>query len=74
MRTQLAFFFCLTMFCSISLSAQNSFLYGKVTDQETDEESIGANLVLMRQGVYVAGTATDFDGNYRMEVDKGTYD
>lgn len=62
------------MFCSISLSAQDSFLHGKVTDRETGEELIGANLVLMRQGIYVAGTATDFDGNYRMGVEKGTYD
>ena len=47
---------------------------GKVTDVDTGEDLIGANVILTKEGVYVTGTSTDFDGNYKTTVDPGTYD
>ncbi len=47
---------------------------GKVTDTDSGEELIGANIVLKKGGVYVTGASTDFDGNYKLDIDPGTYD
>ena len=58
---------------STSLLAQTS-IFGKITDGESGEELIGANIVLTLNGVYVAGASTDFDGNYSINVDPGKYD
>ena len=53
--------------------AQTS-LNGKVTDIETGEDLIGANIVLKQNDAYKGGASTDFDGNYSISVDPGTYD
>ncbi len=53
--------------------AQTS-LGGKVTDVDTGEELIGANVTLFKGGTFVTGTSTDFDGNYKLTIDPGTYD
>lgn len=53
--------------------AQTS-IAGKVTDVDTNEDLIGANVILYDEGVYITGTSTDFDGNYKTTVDPGTYD
>lgn len=59
---------------SASAIAQTS-LAGKVTDQESGEPIIFANVVLYKNGVLVTGTETDFDGNYSFSsIDPGTYD
>ncbi len=55
-----------------NLSTQTS-IYGKVTDVETGEGLIWANIVLTKNGVFFTGTATDFEGNYNIPVDPGTY-
>ena len=50
-------------------------LSGKVTDADLQEELIGANVyVTYINGAFVAGTSTDFDGNYSMNIDPGVYD
>jgi outer membrane receptor protein involved in Fe transport len=55
-------------------SAQTS-LRGKVTDGETGEALIFANVVLEKNGVFIAGQQTDFDGNYSIpNIDPGNYD
>jgi outer membrane receptor protein involved in Fe transport len=55
-------------------SAQTS-LRGKVTDAETGEALIFANVVLEKNGVFIAGQQTDFDGNYSVpNIDPGNYD
>jgi len=59
---------------STAITAQTS-LYGKVTDKETGEGVIGANVVLKKNGVFETGSDTDLDGNYSVtNIDPGTYD
>ncbi len=58
----------------VSLVAQTSSIYGKVTNEETGEELIYANLVLSKNGVFVTGASTDFEGNYSITIDPGTYE
>ena len=58
--------------CAVTY-AQTS-IYGKVTDGETGEELIGAEIVVEKNGVEVTGTVTDLDGNFKMNIDPGTYD
>ncbi|MEM1319052.1 MAG: carboxypeptidase regulatory-like domain-containing protein [Bacteroidota bacterium] len=54
--------------------AQTS-IYGKIKDADADGEGlIGANVALFENGVLVAGQSTDFDGNYKIDIDPGTYD
>ena len=72
MRRFLPLVLLLTMLATASF-AQTS-LGGKVVDAETKEELIGANVVLYKGGNYATGTSTDFDGNYKISVDPGTYD
>ncbi len=57
----------------VSLVAQTS-MYGKITDGETGEDLLYANLVLNKNGVFVTGASTDFEGNYSIPLDPGTYD
>ena len=61
------------LFVSTLTIAQTS-LFGKITDEETGEELIGANIVLQLNGVFKAGAATDFNGIYKIDIDPGTYD
>jgi len=56
-----------------SLVAQTT-ITGKVTDETSGEELIYANLSVQKVGVFVTGTSTDFDGNYKINLDPGTYD
>ncbi|MFT7603997.1 MAG: Ca-activated chloride channel family protein, partial [Saprospiraceae bacterium] len=61
------------LFCSTTIFSQTS-IYGKVTDESSGEDLIYANIVLNRNGVFAAGTLTDFEGNYSVPVDPGTYE
>ncbi len=49
-------------------------IIGKVTDGDSGEELIAANVTIFNQGVLVTGVATDFDGNYSIATDPGLYD
>ena len=60
------FLILLGIFSALGLSAQTT-LTGKVTDDNTGESLIGATIVYGK-GV---GTATDFDGNYSLELQQG---
>ncbi len=48
-------------------------LAGKVTDDQ-GEALLGATVKIMRGADLVRGTATDFNGNYRVNLDPGNYD
>ena len=66
-----------TTICLLLLSTTvfaQTVLNGKITDAETAEELIGATVILNQNGVTIYGVSTDFDGNYSMSVDPGTYD
>ena len=71
MKPLLILFLCFLGFQT--LEAQ-TYLVGKVTDEETGEEMIGANIIVSKDSIFVAGCATDFDGNYKIEIDSDTYD
>lgn len=60
----------LLIFSSFSLFAQLSTLKGKVTDAESDEELIGVNIIV--EGTSY-GATTDFEGNYTLKVEPGSY-
>ncbi len=63
-------------FFSNSLFAQRpaSGIKGKISDTDTDDVFIGANVVVSKNGVFVIGTSTDFEGNYTLKIDPGVYD
>ncbi len=63
----------LSTFLSFSLSAQTS-LSGKVTDAKSNEVLIGANVTISKNGVFVAGTSTNFEGNFIIRIDPGAYE
>ena len=52
----------------------NPFLSGKITDEETGETLIAANVIVQQNGVFITGVSTDFDGNYKINLDPGTYE
>ncbi len=69
---KLFYLFITMLFISNTLSAQTS-IYGKVSDAETGEDLIFANIVAKKNGVFAAGGSTDFEGNFSIPVDPGTY-
>ncbi len=68
MRQILLFFFISLLACS--LSAEPFIITGKVVDAEDNEPMIGAGVVVV--GTH-RGTATDGDGNFSIEVEKGEF-
>jgi len=48
-------------------------LQGKITD-DAGEPQINATVVVERNGTFVTGVVTDFDGYYSISLDPGTYD
>lgn len=58
---------------TLHIQAQTS-LYGKVSDKETGEELIAANVQILKGDVLFTGVTTDFEGNYSLNIDPGTYD
>ncbi len=61
-------FTALLCLISFSLTAQRT-ITGVVTDNETGEELIGANILLVGTNV---GTISDYDGSYSLEIPDGT--
>jgi len=60
--------------CGVAAFSQAS-LYGKATDANTGEPLLFASVSLYRNGVLLAGTETDFDGNYIFSnIEPGKYD
>ncbi|MFK7774163.1 MAG: von Willebrand factor type A domain-containing protein [Saprospiraceae bacterium] len=64
----------------IALLFSTSFVFsqtsitGKITDRNTGEEMISANIVISKNGNFILGETTDINGNYSVRVDPGTYD
>ncbi len=63
------------LFCLFTNTLFSQTLTGKVIDAETGEDLIGANIVVQKEGVFIAGCATDWDGNYSLKLEhEGIYD
>lgn len=74
MARYLLLIFSILLLGSTAIVAQTS-LYGKIIEKETGDAVIGANIVLKKNGVFITGSDTDFDGNYSIpNIDPGTYD
>ena len=57
------------------LAQTTGSLQGKVIDTGLEEGLPFANVVLEKEGTQIAGTQTDFDGNYNFSnIEAGTYD
>ena len=68
-------FLLLILLCNgLWLSAQTS-IGGKLTDSDSGEPLLFANVALFKNGALITGTETDFDGNYNIaNIDPGSYD
>ncbi|MFK7775490.1 MAG: carboxypeptidase-like regulatory domain-containing protein [Saprospiraceae bacterium] len=64
---------CFLFFQNITIHSQTS-ITGKVTDKDSGEDMIAANVVVTKNGNFIQGETTDIDGNYSMRFDPGTYD
>jgi len=53
--------------------AQNTVLYGKIVDDK-NEALIGATVKVLKGDDVVKGGITDYEGNYRLQLDPGAYD
>ncbi len=60
----------LLVFITFSIFAQKGILAGKVIDEKTAETLIGTTVVVTGTTI---GAITDFDGNFNLELDPGTY-
>jgi outer membrane cobalamin receptor len=58
-------------FCALSMNAQVSVIKGKVTDEKTSDPLPYVNIGVRGQA---AGTFSDSNGAYRLELPKGEYD
>ncbi|MEO5905957.1 MAG: carboxypeptidase-like regulatory domain-containing protein, partial [Saprospiraceae bacterium] len=58
---------------SMGMSAQKGILSGKIFDKASGETLIGAILEVRKDGIHVVGAATDFDGNYHVELEPANY-
>ncbi len=67
-----SFFFSLLFLFSIAAITQTS-LSGKVTDADTGEELIGANISFYKNGNFILAINTDGNGNYKVNLDPGSY-
>ena len=68
------FLLTLSFMLVASFAFAQTALSGKVIDTELNEELIGANVSISKNGVFVTGASTDIDGNYKVNIDPGTYD
>jgi len=68
------FLLTLSLLFVASFAFSQTTIEGKITDKESGEELIGANIVIKKNGNYVQGASADLDGNYSINVDPGTYD
>lgn len=63
--------FCAILFTSVKIFSQTGGIQGKITDAATQEELIGASIIV--QGT-TKGTIADFEGNYILDgLSAGTY-
>ncbi|MCB0703993.1 MAG: carboxypeptidase regulatory-like domain-containing protein [Saprospiraceae bacterium] len=60
---------------SLPIFGQTATIEGTVTEKESGEVVLFANVVLLQDGAVVTGASTDFDGNFRISgIEAGVYD
>lgn len=64
------FFIALLTLCSFITYAQQAKVTGNIKDSKSSEALIGVNVSIENS---TEGTVTDFDGNYELSVNAGTY-
>lgn len=70
-----SFFIHSLFFILISFSGfSQTSVSGKVTDLESGEELIGANIIFIQNGLTKTGLSSDAFGNFRANLDPGTYE
>ena len=62
------------MLLSAGAVLAQTILSGKVTDEATKEELIGASVKVTKGGELIKGSITDYNGQYRISLDPGKYD
>lgn len=62
------------MLLSAGAVLAQTILAGKVIDEGTKEDLIGASVKITKGGEVVKGAITDFNGEYRIPLDPGKYD
>ncbi len=68
-------FFLSLVFMLVSiLTYSQTALQGKVFDKATSEGLPFATLQITKNNVFISGISTDLDGNYKVNLDPGTYD
>ncbi len=65
--------FAMLLGCAGVALAQNTVLTGKVTDDK-GEALIGASVKILRGADVARGQVTDYNGEFRVNIDPGTYD
>ncbi len=71
MFRRVIFFFACIVAASV-LQGQTS-IAGQIKDKETGEPVINASIKVLKGQNMIVGTISDFDGNYSIQVDPGTY-
>lgn len=64
----------LGLFLVVSFNVSQTSIVGNISDKDTGENFIGANIVLYQNNAFIAGTTSDIDGNFMIKVEPGTYD
>ena len=70
MIRRINFLIIILLIASLSILAQNSFIRGKIIDNETGETLIGVTVMVVKINT---GTISDFDGNYSLSLNPGVY-
>lgn len=68
------FLLTLSLLLVASFTFAQTSITGKISDKDTGEDMIAANIIVSKNGVFIQGETTDIDGNYSMRLDPGTYD
>ena len=68
------FLLTLSLLLVASLTFAQTSITGKISDKDTGEDMIAANIIVKKNGVFIQGETTDIDGNYSIRLDPGTYD
>jgi Ca-activated chloride channel family protein len=66
-------FICLLTSGVMGQTTTTAVLSGKITDDKS-EPLIGASIKVLKGADFVKGAVSDFSGEYRIQIDSGTYD